>query len=165
MRDEERLELLDVVLDDLDSMAGDHIILIEGLKDKMSLERLIGEFECFMVQREGGPLRAAEYVFEHGSKAVILTDWDNKGEYLAHELSVQLSALCAEYDTEIRRRLADLCRKDIKDVESLHSMYDRLVRSCDGCPSRRRCIGASPSITFKECRYIPNQGCRAEVCS
>ncbi|MGN1044781.1 MAG: Toprim subdomain protein [Candidatus Methanomethylophilaceae archaeon] len=136
MRDGERLELLDVVLDDLDAMAADHIILIEGIKDRASLERLIGGFECFMVQREGGPLRAAEYVNGRGSKAVILTDWDNKGEYLAHELSVQLDAMCIEYDTDIRRRLADLCRRDIKDVESLHSLYDRLVRSCDGANSR-----------------------------
>ena len=130
MNDRERLELIDVVLDDLDSQLDDSIILIEGIKDKRSLEPLVGEFECFMVQREGGPLRAAEYVSEQGKRAIILTDWDNKGEYLAYELESQLKALCVPFDNTIRKRLADLCRKDIKDIESLNSMYRRLTEKC-----------------------------------
>ena len=130
MTDLERLELIDAVLDDLDSQIQSSIILIEGLKDKRSLEPLIGEFECFMVQREGGPVRAAEYVAEKGKKAIVLTDWDNKGEYLAYELEAQLKAMCVQYDTGIRKRLADLCRKDIKDIESLNTMYKRLMEKC-----------------------------------
>ncbi|MBE6516711.1 MAG: Toprim subdomain protein [Thermoplasmata archaeon] len=130
MNNLERLELIDAVLDDLDSQIRSSIILIEGLKDKRSLEPLIGEFECFMVQREGGPVRAAEYVAEKGKKAIVLTDWDNKGEYLAYELEAQLKAMCVQYDTCIRKRLADLCRKDIKDIESLNTMYKRLMEKC-----------------------------------
>ena len=102
----------------------------EGIKDRRALEPLVGEFECFMVQREGGPLRAAEYVSEQGKRAIILTDWDNKGEYLAYELESQLKALCVPFDSSIRKRLADLCRKDIKDIESLNSMYKRLTEKC-----------------------------------
>lgn len=130
MNDRERLEMIDAVLDDLDAELADSIVLIEGIKDRRALEPLIGDFECFMVQREGGPLRAAEYVSERGRKAIILTDWDNKGEYLAYELEVQLRALCVPFDTRIRKRLADLCRKDVKDIESLDSMYRRLTERC-----------------------------------
>jgi 5S rRNA maturation endonuclease (ribonuclease M5) len=79
-----------------------------------------------MVQREGGPLRAAETLFDNHEKAVILTDWDNKGESIAADLEHHLSLLGIEYDTSIRRRLGDLCRKDIKDIESLDSLYARL---------------------------------------
>ena len=132
MNDRERLELIDAVLDDLDSELSDSILLIEGLKDRRSLEPLVGEFECFMVQREGGPIKAAEHVAERRKKAIILTDWDNKGEYLAYELEAQLKAMCVPYDSQIRKRLADLCRKDIKDIESLKSMYRRLTEKCSG---------------------------------
>lgn len=130
MNDRERLELIDAVLDDLDSQLSDSILLIEGIKDRRALEPLIGEFDCFMVQREGGPLRAAEHVSEQGKKAIILTDWDNKGELLAYELESQLKALCVPFDSHIRKRLADLCRKDIKDIESLNTMYGRLMEKC-----------------------------------
>lgn len=130
MNDRERLEMINAVLDDLDAELDDSILLIEGIKDRRALEPLVGEFDCFMVQREGGPLRAAEFVSEQGKRAVILTDWDNKGEYLAYELESQLKALCVPFDSSIRKRLADLCRKDIKDIESLNSMYRRLTEKC-----------------------------------
>ncbi|MBR2394393.1 MAG: Toprim subdomain protein [Candidatus Methanomethylophilaceae archaeon] len=130
MNDRERLELIDAVLDDIDSQLCDSVLLIEGIKDKRALEPLIGEFECFMVQREGGPLRAAEYVSQQNKRAIILTDWDNKGEYLAYELESQLKALCVPFDSNLRKRLADLCRKDIKDIESLNTMYRRLTEKC-----------------------------------
>ena len=69
MNDRERLELIDAVLDDIDSQLCDSVLLIEGIKDKRALEPLIGAFECFMVQREGGPLRAAEYVSQQNRRA------------------------------------------------------------------------------------------------
>lgn len=126
MNDRERLEMIDVVLDDLCDMCQDYVILIEGTKDRAALSRLIDEFECIMVQREGGPLKAAENLFDTGRKGLILTDWDNKGESIASELEYHMKALGVEYDSTVRRRLADLCRKDIKDIESLDSLYARL---------------------------------------
>ena len=45
------------------------------------------------------------------------------------DLSEQLSALCISYDMNIRKDLRDICIKDIKDVESLHSLYVRLERN------------------------------------
>lgn len=126
MNDRERLEMIDALLDELSDMAEDRVVLIEGLKDRAALGRLIGDFRCIMVQREGGPLRAAETLFDNHDKAVILTDWDNKGESIAADLERHLSSLGIEYDSSIRRRLGDLCRKDIKDIESLDSLYARL---------------------------------------
>ena len=48
---------------------------------------------------------------------------------MAKDLSEQLSALCISYDMNIRKDLRDICIKDIKDVESLHSLYVRLERN------------------------------------
>ena len=126
MNDRERLEMIDVLLDELSEKAEESIILIEGLKDRAALGRLLGEFRCIMVQREGGPLRAAESLYESGDSAIILTDWDGKGESIAADLEHHLTALGVTYDNSIRRRLGDLCRKDIKDIESLDSLYARL---------------------------------------
>ena len=129
MNDRERLEMIDVLLDELSEKAEDSVILIEGLKDRAALGRLLGEFRCIMVQREGGPLRAAESLYESGDSAIILTDWDSKGEAIAADLEHHLTALGVTYDNSIRRRLGDLCRKDIKDIESLDSLYARLSAS------------------------------------
>ena len=43
MNDRERLEMIDALLDELSDMAEDRVVLIEGLKDRAALGRLIGE--------------------------------------------------------------------------------------------------------------------------
>ena len=129
MNDDERLRRLDEILDRIQSMSSDHVILVEGKNDRRSLLDLNLSLDTIEVQRDGGPLRAAEMVYESGKKAIILTDWDDRGDRLAKDLSEQLSAVCISYDTNIRKDLRDICIKDIKDVESLHSLYVRLERN------------------------------------
>lgn len=129
MDDEERLEEVDSVLEDLATLAEDHIILIEGLKDRRALNYLGIGGKMFQIQSEGGPLKAAEYVSEHGGKAVILTDWDRKGGAIAADLITYMESLGLKYDVSIRMRLSVLCKKYIKDVESLDSLVDRLSKN------------------------------------
>lgn len=129
MNDDERLRRLDEILDRIQSMSSDHVILVEGKNDRRSLLDLNLSLDTIEVQRDGGPLRAAEMVYESGKKAIILTDWDDRGDRLAKDLSEQLSVLCISYDMNIRKDLRDICIKDIKDVESLHSLYVRLERN------------------------------------
>ena len=129
MNDDERLRRLDEILDRIQSMSSDHVILVEGKNDRRSLLDLNLSLDTIEVQRDGGPLRAAEMVYESGKKAIILTDWDDRGDRLAKDLSEQLSALCISYDMNIRKDLRDICIKDIKDVESLQSLYVRLERN------------------------------------
>ena len=127
MNDDERLEILEEILDTLQEMSGTHIALIEGNKDRRSLDNLgLSDLRTIEVQREGGPLRSAERVAEMGLPAIILTDWDDRGNRIERDLKEQLDALCVRYDTDIRERLRDVCIKDIKDVESLDSLYKRL---------------------------------------
>ena len=127
MNDAERLELLEGILDELQEMSSTHTALIEGNKDRRTLDNLgLCDLRTIEVQREGGPLRAAEKVSESGRPAIILTDWDDRGNRIERELRIQLDALCVRYDTDIRTRLKDICIKDIKDVESLDSLYEKL---------------------------------------
>ena len=127
MNDQERLEEIEEILDTLQDMSGDHIALIEGNKDRRALNNLgLYDLRSIEVQREGGPLRAAERLSGMEMKAIILTDWDDRGNRIEKDLRIQLDALCIPYDTVIRERLRDVCIKDIKDVESLDSLYKRL---------------------------------------
>ena len=127
MNDAERLEEIDSLLDMLEGMKDTHIVLIEGNKDRRTLDALgLEDIRTIEVQREGGPVRAAEKVSGEKRSAVILTDWDRRGDRLEKELIAQLDALCIPYDTTIRTRLRDVCIKDIKDVESLDTLYARL---------------------------------------
>ena len=127
MNDDERLEVIEEILDALQEMSDTHIALIEGNKDRRSLDNLgLCDLRTIEVQREGGPLRSAERVAEMGMPAIILTDWDDRGNRIEKDLKEQLDALCVRYDTDIRERLRDVCIKDIKDVESLDSLYKRL---------------------------------------
>ena len=127
MNDAERLEALEEILDELEALSETHIALIEGNKDRRSLDNLgLSKLKTIEVQREGGPLKAAERLYEMKMPAIILTDWDDRGNRIEKELREQLDSLCIEYDTEIRSRLRDICIKDIKDVESLDSLYSRL---------------------------------------
>ena len=132
MNDAERFEALEEILDILQEMSATHIALIEGNKDRRALDNLgLCDLQTIEVQREGGPLRAAEKLSEMRMPAIILTDWDDRGNRIEQELRIQLDALCVKYDTEIRLRLRDLCIKDIKDVESLDSFYERLKKLSD----------------------------------
>ena len=127
MNDAERFEALEEILDLLQEMSETHIALIEGNKDRRALDNLgLCDLRTIEVQREGGPLKAAETVSEMKKSAIILTDWDDRGNRIEQDLKRQLDALCVKYDTEIRLRLRDICIKDIKDVESLDSFYERL---------------------------------------
>lgn len=125
MNDRERLEELDAIIDEISEFDG--IVLVEGNKDRRSLDNLgLCHVRTIEVQREGGPLRAAEIVSSEGKDAMILTDWDDRGDRIASQLAEQLDALCIRYDQRTRLRLRDICIKDIKDVESLDSLYERL---------------------------------------
>ena len=59
-------------------------------------------------------------------QVIILTDWDKKGDYLAKLLQEGLKANAVKYNTDIRVRLASLCRKETKDVEGLVGTIQRL---------------------------------------
>ncbi len=128
MNDADRLDEISEVLFRLSQLASDHVILVEGHKDVAALESIGISGDICCVQVVGGAVRASEYVWKAGKKAVILTDWDRRGGILAHDLRENLSTLGVEYDDIIRRDLAALTRPFAKDVESLDSVLALLKR-------------------------------------
>ena len=129
LNDEERFEALEKILDEIQEMSDTHVLLVEGKKDVRAIHNLDLDMDIICVQRDGGPLRSAEMLSGVGKQGIILTDWDDRGNRLADDLAHHLSALCVKYDLDIRDRLRDICIKDIKDVESLDSLYRRLQNS------------------------------------
>ncbi|MCL2786250.1 MAG: toprim domain-containing protein [Methanomassiliicoccaceae archaeon] len=127
MNGAERLEKLKEIFDDLFDIPDDHVLIVEGQKDKMALWLAGVSGRMTAVQSEGGPLKVAERLFEEKMNAVILTDWDHEGEKIAKELERCLSSLCIKYDLTIRRRLRSVCGNEIRDIESLPSFNARLV--------------------------------------
>lgn len=124
--DSDRYESIVELISELEELSWDRVILVEGRLDVIALEHLGIYGDVFTVQSSGGPIKAAEYVFKKKKKAVILTDWDRKGDIIASDLEIQLSALDVEYNIDIRNRLIGLCRIDIKDVQSLDELVNRL---------------------------------------
>ena len=124
----ERLELIMEQLGLLDILSEDHAIVVEGRKDVESLNNLGIEGDFMMVQVSGGPIRIAECLWNNRSKAVILTDWDRRGDSLADDLRRNMDSLQVRYNVDVRKELAHLCRPFCKDVESLYSVV-RLLES------------------------------------
>lgn len=132
MRPEERMDAFEDILRELEELSGDHTIVVEGPKDRRALNSLGIDRDTVMVQSEGGPLKVSEDLCARGRRAVILTDWDGKGEEIAQELRRLLCSMSVPFDLSLRERLKDICMKDIKDVESLGSLYGRLAAAPRG---------------------------------
>lgn len=109
------------VLEDLVDRNQDVPIIVEGPRDRKSLRALDLQGEIISLNRGMSVFALCESLARRHRGAIILTDWDAKGGRLARQLRDALSANGIRYDDTLRARLTHLCRKDIKDVESLHA--------------------------------------------
>lgn len=133
MRDpQETLEEVELLLGQLRERGSNKVILIEGRKDRTALSCLGIEGEILQVQDARGLFGVAEELARQEKEAIILTDWDRKGGHLAQLLRNGLKANGVRYDDSIRRRLSQLCKKEIKDIESLPSFLSLLTQSAAG---------------------------------
>ncbi|HEY7589191.1 MAG TPA: topoisomerase [Thermoplasmata archaeon] len=124
---EELHEDLERVLDDLIEKNRTAPIIVEGEWDRRAL-RSLGVGGDIRVINQGTSLLAVCESIAAGRlrEAVILTDWDVRGGRIARQLRESLEACGLRYDDAVRARLAILCRKEIKDVESLHAFVERI---------------------------------------
>ncbi len=120
-------EDLDKVLDDLIEKNRSVPIIVEGEYDRRALRKLGVLGDIRVLNRGNSILALCEGVAREHREAIILTDWDVRGGRLARNLRDALTANGVRYDDELRARLTILCRKDIKDVESLHRFAERIA--------------------------------------
>jgi len=99
---------------------------VEGERDEIALRELGFSGEIVVINRGVSLLQICEEISVEHSEAVILTDWDSRGGKLAHLLREKLLATDVKSNNYIRARFSKLCKKEIKDVESLPNYLERL---------------------------------------
>jgi dTMP kinase len=136
MNAEERYEEVLLALDELRDLSQRMPVVVEGERDVAAL-RALGIGGSILPLHSGvSVFRVCERIASDHTEAVILTDWDRRGGQLARLLAEGLEANGVRHNTDVRARLARLCKKDVKDVEGLHRFVDNLrPRASDG---RRR---------------------------
>jgi dTMP kinase len=130
MRDpQETLDELEELFRQLKERPEGTVILVEGRKDRLALACLGIGGAIVQVQDARGIFGVAEDLARKGQEAIVLTDWDRKGGQLAELLRNALKANGVRYDDTIRARMSMLCKKEIKDIESLPSFMAYLVQT------------------------------------
>ncbi len=124
----ERLDELQSILEEMVERPPGTVILVEGLRDRGALTILGVKGEMIQVQSSDGIFSVAERLARENRSAIIFTDWDRKGGQLCRLLKNALKANTVPFDDTLRRRLVIIARQDIKDVQSLPSLYSRLVQ-------------------------------------
>lgn len=109
----------------IDASSRGAVIIVEGQRDRDAL-RMLGATGPVVTVSQKLSLNLAEEAAQRYDEIVLLTDWDCKGEELAHSMESWLRHTGCTVDTETRRRLKQLVRKEIKDVESLWTYMSRV---------------------------------------
>ncbi len=72
----------------------------------------------------------AEHLSRQSRDVIILTDWDDRGEEVARNAMLFLRSNGAIPDCEVRKKLRHLSKKEVRDIENLHSYIERLRLIC-----------------------------------
>lgn len=103
------------------------IVLVEGERDRRSLQRLGLDGPIELVH-QGTPLaETAQRLLERRRTVILLTDWDPEGGNLARRLRALLQAGGVTLDLEYRRKLARILRGEVVHVEGLHGWARRMA--------------------------------------
>lgn len=120
--EERRLEKLSEVLEGLLEEAAKGIpVIVEGLKDAEALENLGLKGTIILAKARGGSYLDAVEEASTQREVIILTDFDRRGDEMAAFLKEDLEGRGVKVNLTLRRRIASLVRKDVKDVEGLAS--------------------------------------------
>ena len=123
---EELYHDLSKVLEDLAEKNRLAPIIVEGEYDRRALRALGVEGDVRLINEGSTIFGLCESIAAGHREAIILTDWDVRGGRLARQLRDGLAANGVRFDEELRARFTRLCRKDITDVESLHTFVERV---------------------------------------
>lgn len=124
--DIERAERLKEALQSLYEINKRIPVIVEGKRDLLALRRigLIGEI--ITVHSGKGIYDFCEDLSERFHRVVLLMDWDSKGESLMKQLSGHISGMWEEF-VPFREVIKILCQKDIKDIEGIPTLLERLA--------------------------------------
>jgi 5S rRNA maturation endonuclease (ribonuclease M5) len=124
--DVERAERIRTVLEALYEVNKRVPILVEGKRDVRALRQLGMAGEIISIHSGKGLYDFCEDIVERFHRVVLLLDWDEKGEALLRSLSVHLRGLWEEF-SPLREIVKHLCQKDIRDIEGIPALLERLA--------------------------------------
>lgn len=127
----ERLEMLEEMIEELERRSASEPIIVEGPRDVRAMREL-GITGIVKSINTGNSLVnfCATLAAEH-DKFIIMTDWDRKGGHIAQLLRKGFEAADAKYDDALRRKIANLTKKELKDIEGFPAYLDRLRKSVE----------------------------------
>ena len=123
--DIERVERLKEVFQNLYEVNKRVPVVVEGRRDATALRKIGLVGEIITLHGGKGIYEFTEDVAERFSRVVLLMDWDEKGEALQRIVSDHLMGLWEEYSA-FREIIRVLCQKDIKDIEGVPALLERL---------------------------------------
>ncbi|MGP8337134.1 MAG: toprim domain-containing protein [Methanosarcinaceae archaeon] len=126
---QKHLKLFEAIVDELIKRSKDGaIIIVEGKRDVIALEKL-GISGRIEIATHQSLLVFAESFANDTVPIIILTDWDRRGNILADKITTYLKNIGIMPDLLIRKRINTLVKKEIKDVESLHTYMMNLRKT------------------------------------
>ncbi|MCE5311536.1 MAG: hypothetical protein LLF86_00100 [Nitrospiraceae bacterium] len=100
-------------------------VVVEGRRDVKALKELGLVGQIITIHSGKSIYEFAESIAEKFHRIVLLTDWDEKGEQLFKSIARETEGMWEEF-AGIRELLKILCQKDIKDIEGIPSLLERL---------------------------------------
>jgi 5S rRNA maturation endonuclease (ribonuclease M5) len=102
------------------------VIVVEGPRDRESLRMMgiKGKILCLQSSRRN-TFGFAEQL-DRESRIIVLMDFDRQGVFLANRLSRVLNSQNIHANTVLWRELRSLTRSELRSVEELPRLYDRL---------------------------------------
>ncbi|MCL4491045.1 MAG: hypothetical protein M1510_03935 [Nitrospirae bacterium] len=124
--DVERAERLKEVLQNLYEVNKRAPVIVEGRRDALALKKIGLAGDIITLHRGKGIYDFCEDIAERFQRVVLLMDWDEKGEDLHKIVSEHLKGLWEEFSA-FREIIKVLCQKDIKDIEGIPVLLERLA--------------------------------------
>ena len=126
MYDFERAERLKEVFETLYAINKRIPIIVEGRRDVRALRKigLVGEIITLYTGK--GLYEFCDDIAERFHRIILLMDWDEKGESLHKNVSGHLKGMWEEF-SPFRVIIKILCQKDIKDIEGIPVLLERLA--------------------------------------
>ncbi|MCJ2670044.1 MAG: hypothetical protein LN416_05990 [Candidatus Thermoplasmatota archaeon] len=125
MREDQAEELI-IVIARLKEEGGRYPVIVEGRKDERALREMGLSGTVLRLDTGKSVFNFCEGLRGEYDRVIILTDWDRRGGRLARALREGLMANGISYDAELRKQIAFLARKEVKDVEGLPKLLSKL---------------------------------------
>ena len=126
MNDFERAERLKEVFEALYEVNKRIPIIVEGKKDVRSLRKIGLVGDIITLHGGKGLYEFCDDIAEKFHRIILLMDWDEKGESLHKNVSAHLKGMWEEFSA-FREIIKILCQKDIKDIEGIPVLLERLA--------------------------------------